>query len=354
MSKFKIVSYIILCIFGVWVFTIFPGRYFEAKISTLPFLNKFKLLSPQAPIVINNKETIRISDSGDAAQAAQDAKQELSLIVYSNSGSYSVVGSAINLTSDGTFITASTVFSPKNPLTGYFIMLNDGTVSKIVNKVDDSATNLAFIKADLKNVPVISTLSSKNLTVAEKLLFVKSSLTPFNVQAELAYIYKSQSDLSQKEFLSDYPSRGFVSEIPKNVLPGQAILNTSAELVGIWNGAQIISSDVLKEAQGLYFGNNLEFIRPSFGFSYFSIDKNEAFLINSVPGLLVKSVEASGVSQKAGLQVGDVVTKINGQDFSQLTAEEILQKFKPQEEIMFTIFRKGKFEEIKLIAGQLK
>ncbi|MBX9837040.1 MAG: hypothetical protein K2X69_01870, partial [Silvanigrellaceae bacterium] len=60
-SKKLVLFIVLLAAVGSWLFSIFPGRYLEAKFSTWPLLSEWKILSPQAPIVINNRETIRVS-----------------------------------------------------------------------------------------------------------------------------------------------------------------------------------------------------------------------------------------------------------------------------------------------------
>src|SRR5476649_2835008 len=103
MSKLQITKIVILSVLITFALNILVGRFFTAKISTWPVLNRLKILSPQAPIVINNHETFRVSDSGDAVAAANDIKSKLSSVVLVNGSNLTYLGTALNLTSDGSF-----------------------------------------------------------------------------------------------------------------------------------------------------------------------------------------------------------------------------------------------------------
>ena len=108
----KHLKIILISVVLALILNILLGRWLTAQISTIPALNRWKLLSPQAPIVINNREEIRISDSGDILQAIQDAKSKISSVVILQKGQMNLVGGAINLTGEGVFVTAGLTFAP--------------------------------------------------------------------------------------------------------------------------------------------------------------------------------------------------------------------------------------------------
>jgi serine protease Do len=353
MSKKKIFFIIIISALGAWLFSIFPGRYLEARISTWPFLMKLNILNPQAPIVITNRETIRISDSGDAIKAVSDVRSKLSLVVLTTGNNQTVVGSAVNLTSDGSFISSAEIFQEKT-LANYSVILNDGQFAKITEKTVDIATGLAFFKADLKNVPVVSLGSSKDLAVGEKLIFVQSSLTPFSVKSMLGFVSTAEKDYIGKEFSTDFPGQCFSAVLPNGLISGTAVLNTASELVGIYNGKEIICASNLKLAENLYFKNNKNIVRPGFGFTYVTLSKSQTELQNISNGILVKSVVLGSPAQKASLIAGDVIINFDGHDFNSSNLEEILQAYVPADIITMEVFRQGKKISLKLTVGELK
>src|SRR6185295_4907898 len=115
MSKLKILSLILITIILALLANVFFGRVITAKISTLPVLNKFKLLSPQAPIVITQREEIRVSDSGDAVQAMESVRSKISSVIAVTDKKFTFAGTAVNVTSDGVFITTKSVVGTLKP-----------------------------------------------------------------------------------------------------------------------------------------------------------------------------------------------------------------------------------------------
>lgn len=352
MSKKRTIYLIIACVIAAWLFDVLIGRSLTAKLSTMPVLNRLKILSPQAPIVITNRETVRVSDSTDIVQAASQIKSKLSSVVLVNSTSAEWAGTAVNLSSDGSFITAAGTFGSKAG--SYYILLNDGREAQITKTFPDPATSLVFFKADIQNVPVAPIGSSAGLAVAEKIILAQSSLQNFSVKTENLYIDATQAEIADTVFESDLPRRAFTAFLPSALSSGEAFVNTNAEIVGINNGNAIISSDVLKKAMALYFSQN-GILRPAFGFSYSYVTENESKLTGTPSGDLVKGVAAASAAHTAGLLPGDLIISVDGQNITESPSlEEILQNYKPGDRISLIVFRKSQTVNLVLTAAQLK
>jgi serine protease DegQ len=352
MTKTQTAKIVILSVIITWLLNIFLGRFFVAKISTWPVLNRLNILSPQAPIVINNHETVRVSDSGDVAQAAGSIKSKISLLVWVANNSASVAGGAINLTSDGTFITSASAFGKTGG--DYYVVLNDGRSAKVATNVLDPATSLMFFKANLSGVPTANLAASKDLSLGDKILFVNNSLQNFVDRASAGLVIFSQVDVQGQVFDSDLPRRSFGIQPDLGLLNGQVLANTNGDVEGIWNGTAIISSDVLKQAMDLYFGSGQTINRPSFGFSYSVITQAEGSVTGQSQGALVKQI--SGVEAKqAGLLLGDIITSVNGSAVSESSPlEQTLQNFKPGDQVLLTVLRKNQTINLTLTVGELK
>ena len=353
MSKWKVLQIIVLSVACAWIFDVFVGRTLVAKISTLPVLNRWHILAPQAPIVINNRETVRVSDSGDLLDAANLAKSKLSTVVSVAGNKITIAGNAVNLTSDGLFATGVSTFSPNG---NYIVVLNDGTNSLITQTSPDPATGLVFFKAALNNVPVAPLGDSTQLTPGEKILFLNNSLQNFNDKFYGSFVTMAQADVAGQIFSSDHYSRSFGAQSVGALLPGQAVVNLKGEIVGIWNGSSLISSDVLRQEMDSYFSNNRQFIRPSFNFSYQILTKAESQLLNLPEGARVTEIAAgNSKNSPTSLAVGDIITAVNDAKINQdnpLEAE--LQKYKPNDQIKFTVIRGAQTLSLTLIAGLQK
>ena len=262
------------------------------------------------------------------------------------------MGSAINLTSDGSFVTGSSVFIKGQ--SNYFVILNDGRSAKISSQVSDPATSLTFFKADINNIPVVNLAESRDLSVGDKVLFVNNSLQNFVSKASFAQVSVSQKDVATQVFSADYSKNSFGVQNNSQLLSGQAVINTNADVAGVWNGTNIVPSSMLKAAMVLYFANNQKISRPSFGFSYSFITKNEVAISGLTQGILIK--DASGVpSKQAGLLMGDIITKIDQSSIDENSlVDDILQKYKPGDKVVFTVIRKSQSLSLTFIVGELK
>ncbi len=344
---------IIAAVFFSWLFNILLGRFFTAKISTWPALNRLHILSPQAPIVINNRETVRVEAVGNAGQIAGQTKSKISLLAIVSPGGLEIAGAAVNLTSDGSFVTGVGAFSKSAG--NYFIILSDGSTGKVTDRVTDPATGLIFFKADINNVPVASLGVSKDVSVGERLVFAVNSLENYTVRISEGLVNFAQSDELGQPFLTDYPKRSFGVTATGSLQTGEALINSKGDVVGLWNGSSLISADVLSDALTRYFKNQKNIIRPSFGFSYTLIGQNEALLSGSHSGAVVKDITPNSPAAKAGLVIGDLITAVDGRMVDENSAlEENLQKYSPSDTVKLSVLRKGQFVDVNLIVGELK
>ncbi len=334
MSKKRFISLIFLAVVITLIANVFFGRWLSAKISTLPLLNKFKIISPQAPIVINNQQIIRSSDSTDIIQASQSAKSKLSAVVIATpDNSLSQVGGAVNLTSDGIFVTGTATFSQVGQ--NYFVVLSDGTSAAITTTTLDSATGLTFFKAATSNISPASIGNPYDLLPGEKVLFINNSAQAFMSRVNGGIIGRSQSDVQDIVFDSDKKERSFGVSLPIiPLLPGTPIVNLSGQIVGLYNGNAIVSGDVIDQALSLYLTNSRKIARPVFGFTYSIITTSQSKLLKIPQGALIKT------SKNKELLPGDIITKIGETDINQESLVEIsLNKYLPGDNVNFKILR---------------
>jgi len=224
MTKKQALFLLIAAIILSQLFSVFFGRWLTAKVSTLPILSRYKLVSPQGPIVINTREEVRVSDSGDVQQALAAVRPKLSLLVSNNGGQVAVLGGALNLTSDGLFVTLkSTVDSQK--LSNLKIKLDDGTLVSVTKMSPDSATDLVILKADTQNLPVANFASSKDAGAGQRVILAAPQLANFSAVFEAGFISHAQGSWSEKN--ADMPSRTFTVQDSDTLLTGTAVADTN-------------------------------------------------------------------------------------------------------------------------------
>lgn len=360
MEKKQNIKIVIVAIVLAFALNLFFGRIAAVKISTLPLLNKWKIISPQAPIVINNREEVRVNDGKDILDAINTAKSKISTIVIKEESAAAVVGVAVNLASEGVFVAPANIFVSKEK--EYYVILSDGRAALVEDRVLDPATNMVFFKAKLNNVPLATIGISKDIRPGEKIIVLSNSIQASIPKSTISFAVFSQSDIQGRIFEADKPSRSFgLQGVNTPIKSGEALINTKGEVVGMWDGSSILSSDVLKQSINLYFGNFQKISRPSFGFFYQIITKTESQLSGTPEGILIKEVKRISKqgeklpAQDAGLLEKDIIIAVDGQNLNEENfLEEILQKYKPGDKIKFSIIRNKEKKDINLTAGELK
>lgn len=321
---------VVLAIMG----NVFFGRYLSAKISTLPLINKWQLLAPQTPIVINNHEVVRVEGSADFMDAANSGKSKLALLISGTGADARVVAGAVNMTSDGLIVAPLEAVSGSNKIAS--VLFSDGRSGQIASVAPDPATGIAFIKVNISNLPSAALATSKNIQIGERVVVLENSLQANMARLTASFITRSQADTAGSVFTAGNPERSFSIQASSELIDGSAIVNLKGEVVGFWNGKKLISSDVIRQSLGLYLSSNAKVVRPVFSFTYRMIGKTEAVLRGMVAGAEV----VTAVKAKTQLLTGDVITDVDGTGISgENSLEEILEKYKPGDTVKFTVVR---------------
>jgi len=358
MNKKQSLYIVLFCVVLVFALNLFFGRFFAARISTIPLLNRFNILSPQAPIVINTREEIRVNDGKDILEAISGIKSRLSQVVNVQGGQLTVSGYAVNVASEGLFVAPAGVFSGK---TGdYYVVLSDGRRAPIGARISDPATSVVFFSAALNSVPVPAWGDSKQLKPGEKIIAIKNSLQTSLPEVQVLFLSRSQADVYGQNFDADQPSRSFALQGAEALALGTALVNTQGEVVGVaGDKGAVISSDVLRKAQALFFGNQQKISRPRFGFTYTQLAKAVS-QIRAVPeGAQVLAVDRAGKTKSPALEAGllekDIIVSVDGQTLgedSQL--EELLQKYKAGDAVKMQIVRGKETKDLTLQVKELE
>ncbi|MCL5667256.1 MAG: S1C family serine protease [Patescibacteria group bacterium] len=354
MGKKQFAYVIILSVALSVLANVFFGRLLAVKVSTIPILNRWKILSPQAPIVINTREEVRSGDGSDVLQTINTTKSKISSVIFAEAGQVRILGAAVNLTSDGAFLTAKPVTAGMK-MENLIIKLDDGRTAPVAAVALDPATNLEILKANISNVPVAGIGSSKDLAVGQKIIFLAGSFLDHSPEFQNSFVAFGQQDDYGQVKNSDQPSRTFNAQSTGPLVLGEPVLNSNGEVVGIWDGTGIVSGDVAKDLVNLYLGSQGNIMRPAFGFKYKNISSVEAGLTGVPAGARVADVLASGPAHKAGLQVNDIITAVDGNNIGPGSLLELLlQAHKPGDAVKITITRGQDILDLTITAGELK
>ena len=266
-------------------------------------------------------------------------------------------GSGFIISSDGLILTNAHVVEGADELR---IRLTDNREfqGKVLGL--DKKTDIAVVKIEAKNLPVLKIGSSENLKVGE---WVAAIGSPFGLDNTVtAGIVSAKSRA--------LPSEEYVPFIQTDVAvnPGNSggpLFNMKGEVVGI--NSQIFSTS--GGFMGLSFSipidlaiqikdqliENGRVIRGRIGVGIQSVtqDLAEAFGLKSPRGAVITQLEKGQPGEKAGLQVGDIVIALNGHEIK--SANELpvrISAMKPGTKAELTVLRDGKEKKVTVTVAE--
>lgn len=271
-------------------------------------------------------------------------------------------GSGVIISTDGYIVTNNHVVDGATKLR---VKLNDGRVfdAKIVGK--DPTTDIALIKVEAEELPIVKFGSSDDLRLGEWVLAIGS---PFDLQSTITAGIVSakarQLDVIPNEFRIESFIQTDAAVNPGN--SGGALVNTRGELVGI--------NTVIKSSTGSYIGysfavpesivrkvvNDLREYgivqRALLGISYRYIDQDfidqlgKETGIKEVGGVYVAGVSEGGSASEAGLRKGDVIVEIDGVKISApTTLTEQIGKHRPNDKVSLVVKRGDKVKHFEVV-----
>jgi serine protease Do len=260
-------------------------------------------------------------------------------------------GSGFIVSADGVILTNAHVVRDAKDVT---VKLTDRRefTAKVIGS--DPKTDVAVLKIEAKNLPVVSLGNTRDLRVGEWVLAIGS---PFGFDSSVSAGVVSAKGRS-------LPDDSFVPFIQTDVAvnPGNSggpLFNARGEVVGI--NSQIYSHT--GGYQGLSFAIPIELANKvkdqilatgkashaRLGVSIQDINQTfaDSFQLEKPEGALVAGVERGSPADAAGLKSGDVILKANGAaiiasgDLPALIGNSV-----PGEKVVLKIWRQGKREEI--------
>ncbi|AMR30917.1 serine protease [Mucilaginibacter sp. PAMC 26640] len=280
-------------------------------------------------------------------------------------------GSGVIISPDGFIVTNNHVVAKAEKIT---IVTNDHRQFEAKVIGTDPNTDLALIKINATNLPIVKLGNSDAVRVGEWVLAVgnpfklTSTVTAGIVSAKgrsINIIGKDDDDDQQNPFgpvKEQTPTlrKGIESFIQTDaaINPGNsggALVNTAGELIGI--NAAIASHTGSYEGYGFAIPVNLakkvlndikkfgSVKRGYIGISFADLSDPEAaqgLKTDKTNGLYVNSLVAGGGAEKAGIQPGDIITKVEGNPvFESSDLQERVARLQPGDKINITVLRSG-------------
>lgn len=276
------------------------------------------------------------------------------------------IGSGFIVSRDGLIVTNKHVVSENNVT--YRVITKDNKIYNVSKIYRDPSNDLAILQikplAGLRLKPVEMGDSSK-LKVGQFVIAIGTALGEFRNTVTTGVV----SGLG-RGITAGSPFEGSVERLD-NVIqtdaainPGNSggpLLNSSGQVIGVnaavaQNGQNIgfaIPINVIKDSLD-NFNKTGKFSRPYLGVRYKMITQDLA-LLNDVPqGAYLQEVVSGSPAQKAGLEPGDIITKINNQKVLDQNGglAKIISNSKVGDQLNLSVWRSQKTIQIEVVLGE--
>ena len=379
-KKMKIIKKVFKLAF-LWMFVFIIGglggitldRFVLPKLSSYDFFSKFDFIKKanENVTIINKTEqviTTEHSSINEIASHAATAVVNIASVSRSPSVSKPVVknGLGIIIASDGLITTYRGAIIEKKA--EYAIWTFDGASYKARLLGIDNFTNLAYLKINASNLPVIPFANSDDFEPGERLIAIGSYFGEYQNKFSAGFLsgVNKTFNLSGKTVSSSEKLEG-VFETDFGSQPeylGGAIIDYGGELVGIIGSAEIdnqnkyfqIPSNAVKKSMNLAIKNKLG-ERATLGIYYYSLTKTAAAangfgrdrgaVVYSPSGRQGLAVIANTPAEKAGIKINDIIIAVNGEEVNlDNPLSNLISRYKKGEQAKLLIIRNGKEMEI--------
>ena len=233
-------------------------------------------------------------------------------------------------------------------------------IAKVVGS--DKRTDVAVLKIDAKDLPKVTIGDPERLKVGEWVVAIGK---PFGLENTM-----TAGIVSAKG--RDLPQENLVPFIQTDVAinPGNSggpLFNLRGEVVGI--------NSLIYSRSGGYMGlafaipidvamNTVTQIREKgrvtrgrIGVQIQEVTKEAAdsFGLKTAAGALVNSVEKGGPADKAGIEAGDIILKVDGREVTNSNVlPRIVTQVQPGKKVVLTIWRNGQQREIAVVVAEMR
>jgi len=373
MKKFLIILLIILVAFGSSIFGAFAGvvltkNYIRNQQSPSSALNEtLNTPTPKSIEISNTEIQTTITDVvNEVEPAVVTVMGTISGIqtFFGYTSDQEVSGSGVIVSEKGFIVTNNHVIEGADSIS---VIFNDGTEKEalLINK--DVFADLAILKVD-GAMPGVATIGNSDLLQpGETVIAIGSPLGTFRNSVTVGVIsatgrtldtgfgYTMENLIQTDAAINSGNSGGPLVNLAGEIIGINTLVirggntSTSAEALGFAipsNTVQMISNLIIQTG---YFS------RPSIGAEYQNITPRIAarYQLPSDYGVYITNVESGSPALQAGLQIGDIIIKINDDEINETNSFiNVLFKYKPQDTVSLTFIRENETRLTEITLGE--
>ncbi len=267
------------------------------------------------------------------------------------------VASGFILNADGYIITNAHVVEGADEV---IVTLADKREFKAKTIGVDKKSDVALVKIDASGLPTVRIGDVSKLKVGEWVVAIGS---PFGLESTVTAGIVSAKSRETGELLPLIQTDVAIN--PGN--SGGPLINLRGEVVGINSqiysrsgGYQGISfaipiDEATRVSEQLRTGGRV--IRGRIGVVIDRVSKEvaESIGLGKPAGALVRSVESGGPAEKAGVEAGDIITKVDARQVeSSIELPRIVGAIKPGSKATLQVYRRGGYRDVPVVVAELE
>jgi serine protease Do len=267
-------------------------------------------------------------------------------------------GSGFIMDSNGYILTNAHVIEGATTI---YVTLTDKREFKAKLIGSDPRTDVALVKIEASNLPKLPVGDSSRVRVGEWVLAIGS---PFGLDNTVTAGIVSAKGRETNDSITPFIQTD-VAINPGN--SGGPLINTRGEVIGI--NSQIYSKsggymgisfaipidEVIRISEQLKVNGRI--VRGRIGVTITELTKELAESINFVGrrGVLIRAVEQGAPAALAGLEVGDVITKINEKEIERgVDLTRSISEIRPGTRARLQVWRKGSNREVNVMVVEIE
>ncbi len=271
------------------------------------------------------------------------------------------IGTGIIIEADGLILTNKHVVADVNA--AYTVVLADEKSYEVKKIARDPLNDLAILKIDAKGLPTLPLGDSAKVRVGQSVVAIGNALGRFSNTVTTGVVSgigrgitagdsSGQTENLENVFQTDAALNPGNSGGPLLNLAGEVIAVNSAVSTGAQNIGFAIPINVAKKTVETYKKLG-KISRPFLGVSYQMISSDMSSLQRLPVGAFIERVLTGSPAEKAGLQSGDIITKLDGQVLDKdNTLARALQNNNVGDAVTLTLDRGGKEMTAGVVLGE--
>lgn len=221
----------------------------------------------------------------------------------------------------------------------YVVMTNDGQKFEVKNVYKDPNLDLSLLLIDASNLKALDLGDSSKLKLGQTVIAMGQSKQSVNTSVG---VVAGLNNLIQTDALINSDNSGGPLLSSAGQVVGVNLVVSGSQNFGLAIPVNALEQLIASISQGP--------TKPILGLTYKFISKDLVALSGNPPGASIQAVSDGGPADKAGIKVGDIITKINGQAVdTENVISDTISKGKVGQQLELTAWRNGQELTVKAV-----